>query len=74
MNYGQDSFLKSDTEEDINNEIILKDIKNGISANIHFNKDDSRAQKKLNYFARYHNNYLKQNGYQNSELYIDVED
>lgn len=66
------SFLKSDTEKDSNNEIILKDIKNGISANILFNKDNSRVQKKLNYFARYHNNYLKENGYQNSDLYIDV--
>ena len=68
------SFLESDTEKDSNPEIILKDIKNGISANILFNKDDARALKKLNYFANYHNNYLKENAFQNSELYIKVEE
>ncbi len=68
------SFLKSDTEEDSNPERILIDIKNRISANILFNKNDARALKKLNYFAKYHNNYLKENGYQNSDLYISVEE
>jgi len=68
------SFLKTDTENDLKPERILIDIKNGVSANMKFNRNNHTAMEKLGYFANYHNKYLKENGYHDSTLYIPTGD
>lgn len=47
---------------------IIQDIKDAVTANRSFNKDDSRALEKLNYFANYHNNYVTQQPWQIADL------
>lgn len=64
------SFLeKKDTSK-----IILKDIKNGVTANFNFNKNDKKALIKLIYFANYHNMYLTKNNWDDHDLYFDTEE
>jgi hypothetical protein len=64
------SFLKTDSEAGDNPKQVLTDIKRGVSANIIFNKSNLRALEKLNYFAHYHNNWLLENGWKDTDLYI----
>lgn len=64
------SFL----EKKDSSKIILKDIKNGVTANFNFNKNDKKALKYLIYFANYHNSYLTDNNWDDHDLYFDTDE